>query len=334
VNSSTINSTIITANTLNCPTITNASTLSSNTLTAQTISAPTITASTSLSTPKVIISSTDTNTCYGYQAGNVVSSSKSDTLIGYQAGKLATSGSNNTFVGSLAAAAVTTGPYNTVVGSQSAQKLTTGQYNTILGAYTGWNFTTGNKNTVIGGNGVGAAGIDSCTYLGADIVATTSTTNETVLGYGTTGNGSNTVTMGNSSVTNTYLKGIVNCSSITCSGAVTSAASITLSSAYTANSSTTTSKYIPSTVGNKFYLCDAGGTTFYLPQTSIAGTEVVFRRTYLSGGSPMTISSYDGTTTTLVPSGSVTATNTISLSPGTGITSASFVFFGGVWYQY
>ena len=155
-----------------------------------------------------------------------------------------------------------------------------------------------------------------------------------MIGNGAAGSGSNTVTLGNSSITNTYLKGAVNCTSIACSGSITGAQALTLSSAYVANSSTTTVKNIPSTVGNQFYLCDAGGTTFVLPLTGVSGMTVIFRRIYLSGSTTMDITSYDGTTATLVLSGSTTATNTFSMSPASGITSASFVFNNGKWYQY
>jgi hypothetical protein len=300
------------------------------------LSADSITATTSLSAPKVIISSNNSNTSYGYLAGNVVTGNK-NTLIGYKAGNVLTTGANNTCIGNSAASITISSQNCTIIGNQAGNLLTAGSNNVLVGHNAGAVIAGASNqgNTMVGTNaGSATTGVSYCTYLGNGATGSNSASNETALGNGTTGSGSNTVTIGNTAVTNTYLKGIVNCSSITCSGTVVGAAAIISSSAYTTNGSTVTSKYIPSTVGNKFYLCNVGDTTFYLPQTSIAGTEVVFRRTYLSGATSMIISSYDGTSNTLVPNGSITPTNTINLSPETGVTSASFVFYGGVWYQY
>jgi hypothetical protein len=80
------------------------------------------------------------------------------------------------------------------------------------------NNTTGSSNTASGfqSGSVIADGTtplsvaNYCTYLGAYTqAATNGAINETVLGAQTTGHGSNTVTAGNSSVTDTYLAGTV-----------------------------------------------------------------------------------------------------------------------------
>lgn len=88
-----------------------------------------------------------------------------------------------------------TGGSNTLLGYGTGYSLTSGIGNTFIGSSAGYsNIGTGNNNTFLGYN-TSAAGANQ--------------SNQTVIGYGATGNGSNTVTIGNSSVTDTYLKGII-----------------------------------------------------------------------------------------------------------------------------
>ena len=82
-----------------------------------------------------------------------------------------------------------TGDYNVGIGINSASGITTGSFNTALGGGTLYDITTGSGNTAIGS--------------GAQASSATSE-NETMLGYRTTGQGTNTVTLGNSSVSKVY----------------------------------------------------------------------------------------------------------------------------------
>ena len=78
------------------------------------------------------------------------------------------------------------GTNNTALGNQTLQYLTSGTHNIAVGHAAGDLITTGSGNTLLGW------------------AADTSANNvnyETVIGYGAVGNGTNTVTLGNSSVT-------------------------------------------------------------------------------------------------------------------------------------
>ena len=130
--------------------------------------------------------------------------------IGYDALTALTSGAGNTAVGYQALDATTTGNYNTVVGYQAAtalpagantntaigyQSLTAGNnastdHNTCVGYASGDVITSGHSNTIIGS--------------GADPGGATNT-NETVIGYDAEGQGSNTVTLGDTNVTAVYM---------------------------------------------------------------------------------------------------------------------------------
>jgi hypothetical protein len=106
---------------------------------------------------------------------------------------------------------------NTAVGDQALLSISTGFPNTAVGAEALRNITTGANNIAIGSTAgklisAGTANETSTTsiYIGNDTrPSANGNTNEIVIGHTTTGNGSNTVTIGNSSITNTYLKGAV-----------------------------------------------------------------------------------------------------------------------------
>lgn len=104
-----------------------------------------------------------------------------------------TTGAGNTAIGNAAVSSNTTSSNNTGIGRSSLIS-TTGSQNTALGAFAGTNLTTGSNNTYIG-------------YFTPSSGLAVS--NETVIGASTTGNGSNTVTIGNSSVTDNYFSGNV-----------------------------------------------------------------------------------------------------------------------------
>ena len=131
------------------------------------------------------------NTAIGYQALQVQTAQSSNTAIGHLALKNNVAPSN-TAVGSQALTANTTGQNNTAVGSSALQSNVDGIWNTALGYGAGYNKTGGNSNIYIGYQAIGGA-VDS--------------TNEIVIGKGATGNGSNTATYGNSSITHHYFEG-------------------------------------------------------------------------------------------------------------------------------
>jgi hypothetical protein len=124
---------------------------------------------------------------------------------------------------------------NLAIGLGSASLITTGDNNTILGAGACTSLTSGNQNTAVGQGALSdivsrsgnvAVGANAGKYVGAlsdpnqksinsiyigansrafDFGITV--TNETVIGHSAVGNGDNTVTIGNSSVTDVYVNG-------------------------------------------------------------------------------------------------------------------------------
>ena len=110
----------------------------------------------------------------------------------------------------------TTGEYNTSNGYNSLRFNTIGNYNTSNGYNSLCSNTTGNSNTSNGYNSgryiadgvTGRTTGDYGLYLGYNSKASADgTSNEIVIGYNAIGNGSNTVTLGNTSITKTILEG-------------------------------------------------------------------------------------------------------------------------------
>jgi hypothetical protein len=108
---------------------------------------------------------------------------------------------------------------NVAIGQYPLSSITTGYANVAVGYAAGGYFTTGNDNTAVGNNagktitGGSTNNVTSTTsvYLGSSTKAKADGgANEVVIGYDVTGNGSNTTTIGNSSITLTQLSGAVN----------------------------------------------------------------------------------------------------------------------------
>lgn len=129
-----------------------------------------------------------------------------------------TTGNSNTAIGSGAIGNNTSGGWNTGTGAGALDSNSTGNFNTGNG------FNSLNRNTTGGYNsahGVEAGSLIAdkttpATILNNSVMLGYRTspladnqTNQTVIGYDATGNGSNTVTIGNSSVTNNYFTGNV-----------------------------------------------------------------------------------------------------------------------------
>jgi hypothetical protein len=177
------------------------------------------------------------NTKLGFEALNSVTTGSSNTANGYQALRLNTTGINNTAVGSKALEK-NTSILNTAVGSNSLRDNTSGLSNSSIGASALQANTTGGSNNAFGasslrGNTAGssnnAIGNDSGRFIAngstANSTGTNSIfigestkaldngqTNQIVIGHDATGLGSNTVVLGNDSITTTALKGNTNIS--------------------------------------------------------------------------------------------------------------------------
>ena len=137
--------------------------------------------------------------------------------IGYNTLVTNTNGTYNTAIGYGAMAAGSGMHYNTAIGYQSLYSVT-GQYNIAIGFAALRGLTSGNYSLAIGDSAGryianGSTPITSAAnsiFIGRDTKAKAdSETNQIVIGYNVTGNGSNTTTIGNSSITDTYLAGCV-----------------------------------------------------------------------------------------------------------------------------
>jgi len=141
------------------------------------------------------------NSAFGYDSLSSNTTGYQNTAIGYLSLNFNTEGYYNSGIGSLSLYSNTTGNYNSAIGTYSLRSNTTGNYNVGLGYQAGryvnddiTENTTGDYNIFIGGNTRALADNDQ---------------NEIVIGYGVTGLGSNSIILGNSSITTTALNGNV-----------------------------------------------------------------------------------------------------------------------------
>jgi len=144
-------------------------------------------------------------------------SGTNNIAIGVSALVTATQSSNNIAIG-YETLYLNTSTQNIGIGMRSLRENTTGGNNTALGYYSLYSNTTGANNTALGyyagtlvsGTTSGATNSNNSLFIGYDTrPQADGQTNQIVIGYGATGNGSNSVTLGNNSITRTYLKGSV-----------------------------------------------------------------------------------------------------------------------------
>lgn len=155
------------------------------------------------------------NTAIGFNAAFSGTSGSSNTLVGYQAGFSNLTGIENVSIG-YEAMYYNTGSQNTAVGYRALDSVTTGTQNTSLGYASLYNATTGGQNVAIGFEAGRNKGADSTAntapalsiFIGKNSRANgASQINQIVIGAYAVGNGSNTATIGNSSLTDVYLTG-------------------------------------------------------------------------------------------------------------------------------
>lgn len=140
---------------------------------------------------------TTLNTIIGFDAASNTRLLKSrNTVVGASALKGASDGntnSNNTALGALSLFVLQDGSgKNTAVGHQSLVSLRSGSRMVAIGNDAGYNVVSGSNSIFIGE---------------LSNPASTVSENEIVIGTNTSGNGNNTVTIGNSDVTNNYFTG-------------------------------------------------------------------------------------------------------------------------------
>ena len=164
------------------------------------------------------------NTAYG--SGSLYSNTTGgyNTANGVNSLYLNTTGSNNTANGLQALYNNTTGGSNTANGVNSLYSNTTGYFNVANGYQSLNSNTTGSQNTADGyqaglfiANGsTNNTTSDYSVYLGSETKASADNAqNEVVIGYNAIGAGSNTIQLGNTSVTNVKTSGTITAGSIT-----------------------------------------------------------------------------------------------------------------------
>jgi hypothetical protein len=134
-------------------------------------------------------------------AATVNTHSSYNSVLGVSALQSNTTGYSNSALGVSALQSNTTGYSNSVLGVNALQSNTTGYFNSALGVNAGRFLSNGTTGNATSNNSV---------FLGLNTRASAEgVTNEIVIGATATGNGSNSATLGNDSVTKTVLKGAV-----------------------------------------------------------------------------------------------------------------------------
>jgi len=159
----------------------------------------------------------DYNTASGYLGLHDNTTGSYNTASGVAALFSNTTGNQNTASGFSSLYSNTTGSYNTASGMYALNYNTTGDQNTALGRFTLHVNTTGYQNTAVGDNAgtyTNANGnnltSNTSVYIGRDTRASASgNSNEIVIGASAQGNGSNSVTLGNTSVTKVITSGSI-----------------------------------------------------------------------------------------------------------------------------
>jgi hypothetical protein len=135
----------------------------------------------------------------GSMQSYVGTSFDNNTGVGYQSMVRLTTGSANTSVGGETMIYLTTGSYNTALGNHSLLNVS-GSSNTAVGADAGNTVTSGSNNTLLGQN----ADVSSATL-----------SNATAIGSGAVVAASNTIQLGNASITDLKTSGALTLGTIT-----------------------------------------------------------------------------------------------------------------------
>lgn len=175
------------------------------------------------------------NTAIGHTALYYNTTGYQNTAIGKSVLMNNTTGSRNTATGNSVLRNNTLGGYNTAFGINALYNNTTANYNTAIGGDALYNNSTGSQNTAIGyralnnkttgdnntaigfaaGNNISGEALNTIannsTFIGiASKAFADNQTNQIVIGYDAIGAGSNTATLGNTSIIKTVLRGKIN----------------------------------------------------------------------------------------------------------------------------
>ena len=208
------------------------------------------------------------NTALGYATLYSNNTGTRNTAIGQQS-MYSNTGSNNTGLGYRALFSNSTGASNIAVGYQSLYSNTTGDGNVGIGSNALTQNSTGTYLTALG--------------LGANVTVD-GLTNSTVIGYGASVSTSNTIQLGNTSVTSVATSGIVTSTGLILSNSGT-AASLKLNEPSGSGSNFTAFKAQAQAADVTYTLPAADGTSGQVLSTNGSGT---LSWTTVSGGSGLT----------------------------------------------
>jgi hypothetical protein len=161
------------------------------------------------------------NAFFGDNSGFNNTTAYENTFIGSFSGHGNKTGVENTFVGTSAGQNNGVGSDNTYIGHRAGNSNISGSNNTLVGNSAGLNITSGSDNTFVGknagyyiSNGSSVvSGSNRSVFIGTDVKSNGhDEINQIVIGYNAVGNGTNTVTIGNNDITDTYLKGTLRAS--------------------------------------------------------------------------------------------------------------------------
>ena len=260
-----------------------------------------------------------TNTRIGRFALSQNTTGFHNTAVGYGANQNNTTGNNNTSVGLSALGQNTTGNYNTAVGIASLSSNISGLYNTSIGYLALDNSTTASDNTALGSSalvnittgasntaiGFGAGSVTNggfsnttsanSVYIGNDTRAgLNGNTNEIVIGSGARGQGSNTVTIGNSSTTsNKFFGRVIH------ADAVNADESATLGQVNTAIGGYVTLATAQTITAQKTFTTSGSGNTINVNHTSGSGHGVEINKAGNGEGLRVTKTSGSGNAVTI-----------------------------------
>jgi hypothetical protein len=167
----------------------------------------------------------DNNTASGNQAMRQNIGGGNNAAFGYTALYSNTNGSFNVAAGAQALAGNETGTVNVAIGAGAIDANTTGSYNTVLGGFAGRYIANGSQGELDGASDGASSNtiMDNSILIGAwTKPKANNETNQIVIGYNAIGNGSNTIQLGNTDVTNVKTSG-----TITAAGFSGSAAGLT-----------------------------------------------------------------------------------------------------------
>ena len=156
-----------------------------------------------------VVSEAQENTAFGYGTLNTITVGSYNTAFGTYALNASTSASGNTAIGRSALPVTTTGGGNTAIGQNALLVNTEGYINTAIGVNSLENNTTGAYNIGIGSSAL--TNNTTGTYnIGIGYLATVSSgdlTNAIAIGYNSSVTASNTIQLGNSSITDVKTSG-------------------------------------------------------------------------------------------------------------------------------